>query len=156
MTDHATVNPKGVQQIAVHLVVRNSTEAVEFYKNAFGAEAVRVNKMPDGKVASAELRIGDSELTLGDEFADADSCRSPESLGGTSATIHIRTENVDKLFQRAVAAGAKVTLPLANQFWGERYGRVRDPFGHSWGLGQRIENVAAEEMERRVRTAFTR
>ena len=134
--------PEGMHTITPHLIVRDGAKAIEFYKKAFGAEVKRIHQTPDGRVTHAELKIGDSRLMLGDEFPGMGSCQSPQTLGGTTATINIYTENVDQLFDRAVAAGATVTIPLAKQFWGDRCGQVKDPFGHAWALGQEIEDVA--------------
>ena len=147
--------PQGYHTITPHLVIKGAEKAIEFYKKAFGAE-VRggVFKTPDGKVMHAELKIGDSVLMLADEFPGMGSCTSPQTLGGTTATLNIYTENVDQLFDRAVKAGATATMPLSDQFWGDRYGQVKDPFGHSWALGQHIEDVAPEEMERRGKAMF--
>ena len=137
-----------------HLVVRDATKAIEFYRKAFGAVAKGIHKTPDGKVMHAELKIGDSLIFLADEFPGAGSCTSPQTLGGTSVTLNLYTENVDQLFNQAVEAGGTVTMPLANQFWGDRYGQLKDPFGHTWALGQHVEDIAPEEMERRGREAF--
>ena len=147
--------PQGYHTITPHLVIKGAEKAIEFYKKAFGAE-VRggVFKTPDGKVMHAEVKIGDSVLMLADEFPGMGSCASPQTLGGTTATLNVYTENVDQLFDRAVKAGATTTMPLSDQFWGDRYGQVKDPFGHSWALGQHIEDVAPEEMERRGKAMF--
>ncbi len=154
MAGNVKAVPEGMHTITPHLVVRGADKAIEFYKNAFGAQVLGVHHTPDGKVMHAGLKIGDSHLMLADEFPGMGSCQSPQTLGGTSATINIYTENVDQLFNRAVAAGATVTMPLANQFWGDRYGQVKDPFGHTWALGQHVEDVAPEEMEQRGRAMF--
>jgi uncharacterized glyoxalase superfamily protein PhnB len=127
--------------------VRNAEQALEFYKNAFGADVLHVAHMPDGKVMHASLRIGDSILMLNDEFPDYGTL-SPLSTGGSAVTIHIYTENVDAAFNRAVSAGAQVKMPLADQFWGDRYGVVADPFGHKWSLGAHIKDMSPEEMQR--------
>jgi len=103
--------------------------------------------MPDGKVMHASLRIGDSMLMLNDEFPDYGTL-SPLSTGGSAVTIHIYTENVDAAFNRALSAGAQVKMPLADQFWGDRYGVVADPFGHKWSLGAHIKDMSPEEMQR--------
>jgi PhnB protein len=99
----------------------------------------------------AELRFGDSTVMLADEFPRMGTCTSPTTLGGTSANLFLYSENVDQLFAQAVAAGATVLMPLANQFWGDRYGQLKDPFGHVWALAQHVEDVTPEEMERRSR-----
>jgi len=147
--------PEGYHSITPHLVIKGAEKAIDFYKKAFGAE-VRggVFKTPDGKVMHAELKIGDSVLMLADEFPGMGDCSSPQTLGGSTTTLNIYTENVDQLFERATKAGATVTFPLANQFWGDRYGHVKDPFGHVWALSQHVEDVAPQEMERRAKEFF--
>jgi PhnB protein len=147
--------PQGMHTVTAHLVVRGGQQAVEFYKKAFGAEVIGVHQTPDGKVMHAELKVGDSIIMLADEFPGMGSGSSPQALGGTSIILNIYRENVDQLFNQAVAAGSTVVMPLANQFWGDRYGQVKDPFGHVWALGQRVEEVAPAEMERRAREAFS-
>ena len=145
--------PEGQHSITPHLVVSSGAAAVTFYKTAFGAEILGVHYTPDGKVMHAELKIGDSTLFLADEFPGMGS-PSPRTLGGSCVVLNLHSENVDRLFDQAVKAGAVVTMPLSNQFWGDRYGQLQDPFGHRWALGQRIENVSPEEMERRGREIF--
>jgi len=147
MPEQVKAVPPGFHTLTPHLVVRNAEQALEFYKNAFGAEVLHVAHMPDGKVMHASLRIGDSMLMLNDEFPDYGTL-SPLSTGGSAVTIHIYTENVDAAFNRAVSAGAQVKMPLADQFWGDRYGVVVDPFGHKWSLGAHIKDMSPEEMQR--------
>jgi PhnB protein len=142
--------------ITPHLAVRDAARAIDFYRKAFGAEVKGIHRTPDGKVMHAELRVGDSTILMADEFPGMGSCKSPQTLGGTSVTLNLYTENVDQLFNQAVAAGAAVVMPLANQFWGDRYGQVKDPFGHCWALGQHVEDIASEEMERRGREIFAK
>ena len=150
MAGNVKAVPQGYHTITPHLVIKGAEKAIEFYKTAFGAEVKGgVFKTPDGKVMHAELRIGDSTLMLADEFPGMGDCSSPQTLGGSTSALNIYTDNVDQLFERATKAGATVTLPLANQFWGDRYGHVKDPFGHVWALGQHVEDVAPEEMQRR-------
>ena len=139
--------PPGFHTLTPHLTVRDADKALEFYKNALGAEVLNVARMPDGKVLHAMLRIGDSPLMLNDEFPEMGGL-SPLSTGGSGVTIHIYTENVDQAFDRAVNAGAKVKMPLMDQFWGDRYGLVTDPFGHSWSLATHIKDMSPEEMQR--------
>jgi PhnB protein len=146
--------PEGLHTITPHLVVNGGTKALEFYKNAFGAQILSVHNTPDGKVMHAEIKIGDSKLFLADEFPGS-GCTAPKTAGGTTVVLNLYSENVDPLFNRAVAEGATVAMPLANQFWGDRYGQVVDPFGHRWALGQHVEDVAPEELERRAREAFS-
>jgi len=143
---------EGDHTITAHLSVRDGSKAVEFYQKAFGAQVLFVHKMPDGKVMHATLKIGDSKLMLADEWPG--STPAPQTLGGSPVVLNIYVEDVDSLFNQAVAAGAKVTMPLANQFWGDRYGQIVDPFGHAWALGAHVEDVAPEEMERRANAMF--
>ena len=145
--------PEGTHSITAHLMVREATKAIEFYQKAFGAEVLGVHKTPDGKVMHATLKIGDSQLMLADEFPGM-SNPSAQTLGSSPVVLNLYSENVDTLFNQAVSAGATVKMPLANQFWGDRYGQIVDPFGHSWALGAHIEDVAPEEMERRANAMF--
>ena len=145
--------PEGTHSITVHLIVREAPKAIEFYQKAFGAQLLNEHKTPDGKVMHATLKFGDSQVMLADEFPGM-SNPSAQALGGSPVVLNFYVEDVDALFNQAVAAGAKVTMPLANQFWGDRYGQIVDPFGHSWALGSHIEDVAPEEMERRANALF--
>jgi PhnB protein len=144
--------PEGMHTITAHISVREAPRAIEFYRKAFGAQVLGVHHTPDGKVMHASLKIGDSHLMLADEFPGM--TPAPQTLGGSPVVLNIYVENVDALFNQAVAAGAKVTVPLADQFWGDRYGQIVDPFGHHWALGAHIEDVAPEEMERRGKAIF--
>ena len=145
--------PDGTHTITPHLVVDGAAQALEFYKKAFGAQVAGVHKTPDGKVMHAEFRIGDSKLMLNDEFPGMGSL-SPKTLGGSPVVLNLYMDDIDKIFNQAVEAGATVTMPLANQFWGDRYGQLKDPFGHIWALGQHVEDVSPEEMARRANEAF--
>lgn len=125
-------------------------DAIDFYKRAFGAEEIGPRMTgPDGSIGHAEIRIGDSVIMLGDEWPDGPT-QSPTTLGGSTAALFIYTDDVDALWQRAIEAGAEEVYPLEVQFYGDKSGRVRDPFGHTWGLGQSVEDVSNEEMERRM------
>ena len=140
--------------IIARLIVINGSKALDFYKKAFGAEILGVHKTPDGKVMHAELSVGGARLMLADEFPGMGS-GSAKTLGGSPVVLNLYVqEDVDDLFNQAVGAGGTVVMPLANQFWGDRYGQIKDPFGHIWALGQHVEDVAPEEMERRAREAF--
>jgi uncharacterized glyoxalase superfamily protein PhnB len=146
--------PKGVQRVPSHLrtitphiVVQGANEAIEFYKKAFGAVEHYRMPMPDGKIMHAEIQIGDSCFFLNDEMMGA---KSPQSLGGSPITIHLYVEDVDALWNQAVAAGCQVAMKLMDTFWGDRYGLLIDPFGHSWALASHIEDVSPEEMNRRA------
>lgn len=148
--------PQGFHTLTPHLVVRGAEKAIEFYKKAFGAELLGdVAKMPDGKVMHAMLRIGDSFLMLNDEMPEHGAL-SPLSGGNSSITIHIYTDNVDTAFDRATSAGAKVKMPLMDQFWGDRYGVVTDPFGHQWSLATHVKDLSPEEMKRGMDEAIAK
>lgn len=153
MTDKVNPIPEGFHTLTPHLVVRGADQAIDFYQKALGAQLLHKSYGPGGKVMHAALRIGDSMLMLADEFPEFGS-QAPESPASTS--IHIYLDNVDEAWQRAIAAGAKVKMPLMDQFWGDRYGQVTDPFGHSWSLGSRIKIMTPEEMERAQEEAFAK
>lgn len=139
--------PEGFHTLTPHLTVRNAAEAIEFYQKAFGAEVTGVAHMPNGDIMHAALRIGDSMLMLNDEMPEFGAL-SPLSLGGCASTIHIYTDGVDAAFERAVSAGAKVKMPLADQFWGDRYALVEDPYGYKWSLAAHVREMSPEEMQR--------
>jgi PhnB protein len=145
--------PEHLHTITPRLVVRDAAAAIEFYTSAFGAEEVGDRFTgPGGEIIHVELRIGDSVVMLTDEAGDADApARAPQSLdGAVSAIMATYWEDVDAVWERAVAAGAEVIYPLADQFYGERGGRLRDPFGHQWMLSRRIEDLTPEEIARRA------
>src|SRR5207249_712564 len=143
--------PEGYHSLTPALVVDNAAAAIEFYKRAFGAHELFRMAAPDGKkVWHAELLIGNSHLMLGDEAPDVSDCRSPKSLGGTASSLYIYVDDADAVFQRAVEAGATASMPPMDAFWGDRYGKLTDPFGHQWGIATRQEEVSEEEMARRV------
>jgi PhnB protein len=134
-------------------MVREGTKAVEFYQKALGAKLLHVHNTPDGKVMHASMQIGDSQFALADEFPGM-SLPAPQTLGGTSVVMNVYVEDVDALFNQAVAAGATARMPLTNQFWGDRYGQITDPFGHTWALATHVEDVVPEEMARRANAMF--
>jgi PhnB protein len=145
--------PEHLRTVTPRLVVRDAAAAIEFYREAFGAEELGERFTgPGGEVIHAEVRIVDSVVMLTDEGGDPDApARSPASLDNlVTAIMALYWPDVDAAWQRAVAAGAEVVYPLADQFYGERGGRVRDPFGHQWMFSQRIEILTAEEMHRRA------
>lgn len=144
--------PEHLHTITPRLVVRDGAAAIAFYRDAFGAEEVGERFTgPTGELIHAEVRIGDSVVMITDEAADGAPARSPESLGGiVSAIMASYWEDVDAIWERAVAAGAEVVYPLADQFYGERGGRLRDPFGHQWMLSQRLERLSPDEINRRA------
>ncbi len=132
--------PNGLPTLTPYIVVHNGAEAIEFYQRAFGAEVVSVMKTEEGdKVMNAQLKFGDSMLMLNDEFPDW-GVFGAKTLGKNPVTIHISCEDIDAEFQRAVDAGCTIKTPLEDQFWGDRYGQVEDPFGYAWSLGQPIKS----------------
>lgn len=135
--------------IAPHLVVDDAAAAIDFYVKAFGATEYGRLPGPDGKLVHAALDINGSMVMLNDDFPDYNDGKpsTPTALGGSPVTIHLQVTDVDSWFQRAVDAGATVVMPLEEQFWGDRYGSVRDPFGHLWSLGQPVREVSPEEMQ---------
>jgi PhnB protein len=144
-TDDPSPIPPGFGTVTAYLSVMGGLAAIEFYKKAFGAHEVARRVTPNGKLIHGQLRIGDSMVFLSDIFPDSETA-APSSIGTTTVTLHIYSENVDALWDRAVAAGAKVSQPLENQYWGERYGKLLDPFGHHWTLSMRVK-MPREEME---------
>ena len=150
----AKVNPipAGMRTITPHLVIKGASQALEFYKKAFGAKELEKSPLPDGKLMHASIKIGDSVVMMADEFPGS-SMKAPDSAGTTTVTIHIYSKNVDQLWQRAVDAGAKVAMPLDNQFWGERFGQLQAPFGHQWSMSQRIK-MSPKEMKEKEQQAM--
>lgn len=146
--------PEGYSTVTPTLVLSDAAAAIEFYKRAFGAKE-NMRSTHGGKVAHAEIQIGNSRIMLHDEWPGAPS-RSPQSLGGTTAGLWLYVEDVDKLFNQAVQAGAKVNMPVTNQFWGDRFAAVTDPFGHVWSIATHIEDVAPDELERRATEAMAK
>jgi PhnB protein len=147
--------PEGYHSVTPYLAVREAKRAIDFYQRAFGAKEVMRMDGPPGKIAHAELRIGDSMIMLSDEVPGS-GCQSPQSLGGSTVNVFLYVEDVDALFNQAVSAGAKVETPLADMFWGDRYGKLSDPFGHSWSVATHKENVAPEEMAKRAKEAMAK
>ena len=140
--------PEGYHSITPSIVCKGAAKAIEFYKEVFRAKEISRMTGPGGSIGHAELQIGAARPTRSDD--PPASAAAPPPRGSTSAALHIYTDNVDAAFDRAVKAGCKVEAPLQNQFWGDRYAKVRDPYGHAWGLAQHIEDVAPEELERRA------
>jgi len=146
--------PQGFHTATPYLTLNDAARAIDFYKRAFGAQEVMRMNGPGGKVSHAELRIGDSVIMLGDEMPGA-GCQSPQSLGGTTSGVMLYVDNVDKVYEQAVSAGAQVESRPADMFWGDRYGRLKDPFGHSWSVATHIEDVAPQEMQKRMQEFMT-
>lgn len=138
--------PNGMHTVTPHLVCAGAADAIEFYKKAFGATELCRMPMPDGRIMHAAVRIGDSLIMLVDEMPDWGSL-GPNARGGSPVTIHLQVEDSNALFAQAVAAGAKVKLPIADMFWGDRYGIVEDPFGHLWSIATHIKDMSPEEMQ---------
>jgi PhnB protein len=143
--------PEGYHSITPSLTCREASKAIEFYKKALGAKENHRMQGPDGKIGHAEMQIGDSRFMLNDEFPSMAAAPNSNSKSAPSSYLFIYTEDVDTAFNKAVAAGCKVTMPLQNQFWGDRFGKLADPFGHHWGLAQHVEDVAPAEMDRRAK-----
>jgi len=143
--------PEGMHSVTPHLVCAGAADAIAFYQKAF--EAVELARMPgpQGKLMHAEIRIGDSAVMLVDEFPDWGAL-GPKALKGSPVTIHLYVENVDAVVERAVAAGAKITMPLEDMFWGDRYCKLEDPFGHHWSIATHIRDVSPEEMQQAVQS----
>ena len=139
--------PEGFHTITPSIVCKNAAKAIDFYKEVFHAKEIHRMAGPGGSIGHAELEFGDSRLMLSDEFPGMAAAPGPNAP--PPSYLFVYTDNVDALFDRAVKAGAKVEMPLQNQFWGDRYGKIQDPFGHRWGLAQHIEEVSPAEMERR-------
>ncbi len=147
MSNTVRAIPEGYHSITPGLTCKDAARAMDFYKQIFGATEIMRMLGPDGRVMHGELRIGDSVIFVSDEFPGMSCAPTP---GATNPVyIFLYTGNVDATFNRAVAAGAKVEMPLMDQFWGDRYGKITDPFGHQWGLAQHVEDVAPAEMKRR-------
>jgi uncharacterized glyoxalase superfamily protein PhnB len=142
-----------VHEVYPYLRVHNTDEAIKFYARAFGAEESFRLTEPSGRIGHAEIKIGPATLMLADEHPEHGIC-GPRALGGTTFSLHLHVEDVDQAFERALSAGATVVRPLQDQFYGERSGTVRDPFGHEWLLGGHLENVSTEEMQRRYTALF--
>ncbi len=138
--------PEGMHTVTPHLVCAGAADAIEFYRKAFDAADMGRLPGPGGKLLHAMIRIGDSAVMLVDEFPEWGSS-GPKSLNGSSVTIHLYVENVDTVFERAVAAGAKVVMPVDDMFWGDRYGVLEDPFGHRWSIATHVRDVSPEELQ---------
>jgi PhnB protein len=141
--------PAGYAGVTPYLIVRDATRALDFYKKAFGASELMRFPTPDGKIAHAEMKIGEGLFMLADEVPDQ-GYRSPDALGGTPVSLMFYVHDVDALFARAVAAGAAVKQPVKYQFYGDRNGTLTDPFGHVWTIATHVEDVAADELDRRM------
>lgn len=142
--------PEGYHSVTPYLIVRGAAKALEFYKQAFGAVELFRMEAPDGRIGHAEIRIGDSPIMLADEHPEM-GAKSPETWGGSPVSLMLYVEEVDRVFARAVEVGATVERPLADQFYGDRTGGLKDPFGHVWYVATHIEDVPPEELDRRAK-----
>ena len=147
MAAKAQAIPKGYHTVTPSLFVAGAARAIDFYKKALGAEELMRFAGPDGKIMHAEIKVGDSIIMLADEMPDQGG-RSPKSIGGTPVSFFVYGEKVDAAWKRAVDAGAKPIVPLADQFWGDRAGCLEDPFGHQWWLAQHIQDLTPEEIRK--------
>jgi uncharacterized glyoxalase superfamily protein PhnB len=136
--------------VTPYLCIKNAAQAVEFYKKAFGAVETARLPGPQGKIMHAMLRIGDSALMLVDEMPEWGAL-GPKALKGSPVTIHLYVDDVDAFAARAVKAGAKITMPVEDMFWGDRYGKLEDPFGHHWSLATHLRDVSPEEMQQAMK-----
>ncbi len=154
MSDKVNPVPEGFNTVSPHLIIKGAGEAIEFYKKAFGAEELCRMPGPDGKsVMHAEVKIGDSTIMICEEFPQMEAI-SPTTLKGSPVSIHLYVEDADKLQARAVEAGATERLPVQDTFWGDRYGKVTDPFGHHWSIATHVEDVSPEECARRAEKMY--
>jgi len=152
MSDKVKPIPEGYGAVTPYLIVDGAARAIEFYKEAFGAEETFRMEGPGGRVGHAEIKIGDSHVMLADEHPEM-GARGPRSFGGSPISLLLYVEDVDATVSRAVEAGAKLTRPVANQFYGDRTGGLEDPFGHAWYVATHVEDVSEEEMKKRAAAA---
>ncbi|HEY2345183.1 MAG TPA: VOC family protein [Xanthomonadaceae bacterium] len=145
--------PRGYHTATPYLVVKGAAEALAFYVKAFGAKQKVCLGMPDGSVMHAEFQIGDSMIMLSEENPGWGT-KSPHTLGGNATHVMLYVKDCDAFVARAVAAGATLSMPVSDQFWGDRYGKVADPFGHLWSIGTHIEDVSPKQMQKRADAAI--
>jgi len=141
--------PEGYHSVTPYLVVKGAAAAIDFYKKIFGAVEIMRMPAPDGRVGHAELRFGDSVVMLADEYPEIQTV-GPKTLGNTPVGLLLYVDDVDKTVERAVASGATIQKPVADQFYGDRSGTIEDPFGHKWTVATHVEDVSPEEMQRRM------
>ncbi len=146
--------PPGFSSVTPYLAINGAAQAIEFYKKAFGAKEFERERQatPDGRLIHGRIKIGDSIVMMSDVFPGSN-LKDPMAAGTSTVTLHIYSRNVDKLWEQATGAGAKVTMPLDNQFWGERYGQLEDPFGHHWSVSQRVK-MSPKEMKEKQEQAM--
>jgi PhnB protein len=155
MPNKVTPVPEGYRTMTPNLVCRNASRAIEFYKAAFGASELRRAPGPNGEILHAELQIGDSKFFINDSMS-----KTPAQLPGDGVSnpmfIHLYVPDADAIYNRAVKAGARVDMPIQDMFWGDRYGKLTDPFGQQWGIATHIEDVAPEEIKHRQEAFFSK
>ncbi|MCU1266903.1 MAG: uncharacterized protein JWM21_3221 [Acidobacteria bacterium] len=144
--------PDGYHSVTPYLIIKGAADAIEFYKKAFGATELFRMPQPDGKIGHAEIKIGDSPIMLADEFPDM-KYLGPQTLGGSAVSLLIYVEDVDAVFNQAIAAGAEQQRPVEDKFYGDRGGSLVDPFGHVWHIATHTEDISPEEMEKRAAAA---
>ncbi|MGB2590190.1 MAG: VOC family protein [Candidatus Acidiferrum sp.] len=147
MPDNVQPIPAGYHSLSPAITCKNAASAIDFYKEAFGATEMNRMSGPGGMIMHAELRIGDSVIFVSDEFPGMSAAPTPGAI--PSGYLFLYTPKVDDVVNRAVAAGAQVSMPVTDMFWGDRYGKITDPFGHSWGVATHVEDVSPDEMQRR-------
>ena len=145
--------PEGMHTVTPHLICEGAAAAIEFYKQAFGAEEISRNEGPGGKLLHAQLCIGDSAVWLADANPEWQAV-GPNELGGTPVVLHLYVEDADAVVAQAAEAGATVTMPVQDTFWGDRYGKLTDPFGHHWSVATHVRDVPQEEMEKAAQEMF--
>jgi PhnB protein len=155
MTNEVKAVPEGYHTASPYLVIRGAARALDFYKKGFGAVERFRMPGPGGAIMHAEIQIGDSVIMLCDESPEMGG-KSPQTLGGTACSVFLYVENVDSWFKRAVEAGATAQAPPADMFWGDRFCKLADPFGHEWGIATHTEDVPPEEMGKRAAAAMSR
>ncbi len=154
MAPAKTPIPEGFHSVTPSLIVRDAAKAIDFYKRALGAQELVRMPGPDGKIMHAEIKIGDSIIFLGEENPQM-GAKSPQTLGGCTDTLSVYVPNVDDVFKQAISTGAKETMPVADQFWGDRYGTFVDPFGYQWGIATHKEDLNPQEMQERAQQFFS-
>jgi PhnB protein len=145
--------PEGYNTLSIHLAVEDAAKAIDYYKQAFDAKERFRMDAPNGKIGHAELEVGDSVVMLSDPFPQS-TVRPPSEVGGTSASVFMYVEDVDTVVKQAVDAGATVTMEVDDQFWGDRFGTITDPFGHVWSIATHVEDVSPEDMAERAKEAM--
>lgn len=157
MSEQVKPVPEGFHSVTPHLVIKGAAKAIEFYKKAFGAEEIMIMPGPDGQsVMHAEIRIGDSTIMIGDDLPMMQRWISPARLNGTTVCLHLYVPDVDAAFQRAIDAGATESMPVSDTFWGDRYGKVTDPFGHEWSLATHKKDLTPEQIQEGAKAFFAK